>query len=121
MTPAALSDRIDALVAELQQELRLEAEIRRMGLHGGMSQGALYSPDHAAGLTAATWSGDVARSLKSVSPNAMNKSLEPSLRSWTDKLKNAEAYAKKGKYTGLALEASLLARFLGFMLQEVRK
>ncbi len=26
MTPAALSDRIDALVAELQQELRLEVE-----------------------------------------------------------------------------------------------
>jgi hypothetical protein len=92
-----------------------------MGLTGGGSRGALYTPDHAFGIEAASRALEVTKSIKAVSPSALNQSLVPSLRAWLDKLKSAEASAKKGKYDGVALQSNLLARFLGFMLQEVRK
>lgn len=103
------------------QAARLQAEIKRMALTGGGSPGALYAPDHAFGLAGASIAEEVLRGIRSVSPAALNQSLEPSLRAWIDKLKNAEASANKGGYKGVSIETSLLARFLGFMLQEVRK
>ena len=105
----------------LPQVAKLEEEIKRMGLTGGGGRGALYAPDHAFGIAAASTAEEVARSINAVSPSALTQSLEPSLRAWTDKLNNAEASAKRGKYNGVALQVQLLVRFLGFMQQEVRK